>query len=133
MTAEKDRSTDEALEAFFEALRDTTEEASPVLLARVLADAYEEQDAQAARAAAGSVAKAPAAPRRDRLRGLLDAIGGWPAAAGLATATLVGVWIGYNPPAALDSLTLALLDSSYSYGASLGSTLPTYDDLLADG
>ena len=133
MTAENDRSTDKALEAFFEALRDRPEEPSPDLFARVLADAYREQDAQAALATDGAAAKVPATPRRGRFRGLLDAIGGWPAAASLATATLAGVWIGYNPPAVLDSLALAFLDSNYSYGASLGSTLPSYDDLLADG
>ena len=101
MTADISKQTERDLETFFEAVRSETEEASPDLLARVLEDAYAEQDALAVREIPSPAAEEPAAPSRGILRGLWDAIGGWPAAAGLATATVTGVWIGYNPPAAI--------------------------------
>lgn len=42
-----------------------------------------------------------AAPWRRAMAPLLEAIGGWPALAGLATAGVAGLWIGFNPPQAL--------------------------------
>ncbi len=33
-----------------------------------------------------------------------DAIGGWPAIGSLATAAVVGVWIGISPPSSLDGV-----------------------------
>ena len=36
---------------------------------------------------------------------VMQAIGGWPALGGLATATVMGIWIGVNPPVALDGVT----------------------------
>ena len=131
MTAEFDKGMEQELEAFFQTLKDAPEEASPDLLARVLADAYEEQDALALQALPKTSDPVKSTPSRGLFRSVLDAIGGWPALGGLATATVAGIWIGYNPPAALDTLTLAWMDNSY--GASIGATLPEYDDLLADG
>ncbi|SDJ84818.1 hypothetical protein [Aliiruegeria lutimaris] len=133
MTAEFEKQNELELEALFDALRDEPEEPSSDLLARVLADAYEAQDARAAKAMPEPVSSGPQPARRGRIRGLLDMIGGWPAVAGLVTATVAGVWIGYNPPAALDDLTLSVMESSYSYDASLGSMLPVYSELLAEG
>lgn len=127
MMAENDRKPDLELEAFFEAERNAAPEAEADLLARVLADAYAEQDAIA-----------PTAPARPAfrqnggwMRGLYDALGGWPAMAGLATAAVVGVWIGFNPPSALDGISLALMDSSY--GPTMNTSLPEFDLTLADG
>lgn len=34
----------------------------------------------------------------------LDALGGWPAFGGLATAGIAGLWIGVSPPAAIDDV-----------------------------
>lgn len=133
MTADTDKRTDGDLEVFFQAAREVAAEPSPDLMARVLADAYAEQDAAAIATGAdtaGAPAETPRPPRR-RIAGLLEAIGGWPAVAGLAAATLAGVWIGYNPPAALDNLSLDLLDSGYAL--TMDSSLPGIDYLLADG
>lgn len=127
MTAEISKDMERELDACFEALRAAREEPSPELLARVLADGYAEQDARAA------VAPAAPAPRRGWLRNLIDMIGGWPALAGLATATLAGVWIGYNPPAAFDSLTLALLNESYGYDVGLSASILDLDEVQTDG
>ncbi len=38
------------------------------------------------------------------------AVGGWPAMAGFATATVAGVWLGVMPPAVLPDATSAYLD-----------------------
>lgn len=130
MTADFAKETDQELEAFFKALGDEPEEVSPDLLERVLADAYDAQDLLAVEAFVEPQPE-PAERSRGLLGSLLDTIGGWPAVAGLATATVAGVWIGYNPPAAFDTLTLTLMDSSY--GASIGETLPDFIDQLADG
>lgn len=58
-----------------------------------------------ARLEAQALAAMPApAPRRRApglMQQLLGALGGWPGAAGLATACAVGVWMGINPPAAI--------------------------------
>ncbi|NDR59229.1 hypothetical protein [Aliiruegeria sabulilitoris] len=131
--AEFEKQSEQELEALFKALRDEPEEPSSDLLARVLADAYEAQDVRTAEAVPEPAPVAPQPARRGGIRGLLDMIGGWPAVAGLATATVAGIWIGYNPPAALDDLTLSVMESSYSYDTSLGSMLPVYSELLAEG
>ncbi|MDV7144231.1 dihydroorotate dehydrogenase [Tropicimonas sp. TH_r6] len=134
MTAEFDKNTDRELETLLETLRaETAEEASPDLLARILDDAYDTQDSLVTASTAEPVKPAPATRSRGLLTSLLEAIGGWPAVAGLATATVAGVWIGYNPPAAFDELTLTVLDSNYGYEMNIDDTLAGFDDLLADG
>ncbi|MFO7758576.1 MAG: hypothetical protein R6V26_08870 [Roseovarius sp.] len=77
-----------ALEAFFHAARRTAPAPSEDMLARVLADAETVRTAAQVRR--------PGTARRARLR---DRLGGWPAMAGLATATLAGLWIGAALPA----------------------------------
>lgn len=54
-----------------------------------------------------------AAPSRGLGATLLDAIGGWPSAGGLAMATVAGLWIGVAPPAALAGVTDALWGGTY--------------------
>lgn len=76
---------DGALEAAFAALRADAPRPSAALMARVLADAE-----------AAAPRHAPPAARRAAL--IWRALGGLPAAAGLAAATLAGVWIGADPP-----------------------------------
>lgn len=132
MKGDLSKHSDQELEAFFNALRDEPADASPDLLARILADAYDAQDARSAGMAA-PVAEIGKPERKGLFGRLLESIGGWPAAAGLASAIVAGIWIGYNPPVLLDDLTLAFLDSSYDYGLSIGAAMPAYDDLLADG
>jgi hypothetical protein len=55
--------------------------------------------------------------------GWLAAIGGWPAAAGLATATVAGLWIGYAQPD-LGAVTLGTGADEVVYD--IGGLLPGY-------
>lgn len=98
---------------------------SSELMQRVIADAD-------AVAEAGEVKSIPAQPRRRGfIAGLLAGIGGWPAIAGLATATVAGVWIGYASPETLDGITNGLLTSRTVY--EVGDFMPTLDDLFYEG
>ncbi len=98
---------DARLDAYFTAGRKTAMLPSDNLMARILADADAAMPVQAQiqtvlhNNSTGFFATIFAT--------LWAAIGGWPAAAGMATATLVGVWIGFSQPAGLDILTLKYL------------------------
>ena len=92
------------LDAYFEAGRDAPPLPSEALLGRIMADA----EAQLAIAGAQSLQVA-AVPQRGLFAGFLDAIGGWASVGGMATATIVGVWIGFSQPAGLDLLADQLL------------------------
>ena len=85
------------LESFFEAARADAPQPSGALMARILADADRESEARSA--AARLVEPSPG-----RLRAVLAALGGWPVLAGLATATMAGVWIGVAQPMGVDPL-----------------------------
>ena len=102
------------LESLFETARRSAPEPSSAFLARVLADAEAQQPA------AAGVMSNPA-PKRGGMAeffaSLSDAIGGWPAFAGLATAAVTGVWIGVSPPQSLSAPLASVLgseDSSFS-------------------
>ena len=106
--------SDVELEAFFEAGRTETPEPGPELMARILADADAEIAAQHPR-------PSPVAGRARRQSGgfwaaLGEAVGGWPALAGMATAAVAGVWFGFAAPTSLAALTdgLGLLGTSDS-------------------
>lgn len=94
---------DKELDPFFAAARGA---ARPVpsddLMARVLADAY------AAQPVAVPAASAPPA-RRGLWDMLTDVFGGVGGLAGLGTAAVAGVWLGYADPVGLDWLTGTLL------------------------
>jgi len=109
------------LDDFFAAARKTRPEPGADLLARVQADALAMQP----------VAGARAAPARPGLWAqIVAALGGWPAVAGLATATVAGVWIGVAQPAGLaDSLSAVL------YGSETLSVDPigAFDLVLLEG
>ncbi|MCP5036339.1 MAG: hypothetical protein GY945_01930 [Rhodobacteraceae bacterium] len=90
------------LEALFEAARDTAPMPSQALWDRVHAGA------EAALPTPHSFARTQPV-RVGLLAGLIAAIGGWPSLAGLATATLAGVWIGFSNPEALTDSSVALL------------------------
>ena len=67
------------------------------LLARILSDADEHQPE----------AHSPAQPTGGLSRfvdRVLGGVGGWPAMAGLATASVAGLYLGMNPPALLQSI-----------------------------
>ena len=97
----------EALDVHFEAARAHAAAPSEALLARVLADAEAVRPVPTA-AAPSAKGRGMAGAMRDAIR----AIGGWPAAAGLVAATLVGVWIGVSLPAGI-SAYLAGGDMAY--------------------
>ncbi len=64
------------------------------LAARMLVAAHAEQDRLGH--ARDAVDRVPV--RGGILRQFFDGIGGWPALAGMVTATVAGVWIGVSPP-----------------------------------
>ena len=97
--AERD---DAFLDALFDeakAARTTVPEVSPELMACILADAEAVQD---------SFAPPPAQVTRPERPGLFrqisNALGGWPALAGLATASVCGLWLGISPPEGLSDM-----------------------------
>lgn len=95
---------DDELQAFFDAARQQPMPASEALMARVLRDALSLQ--------AAAKPAAPGAPRVGLLAGLWSAIGGWPAAAGLVTATVAGVWIGVSSTLGLGEAVITALGST---------------------
>lgn len=97
------------LTAHFAAARETAPVPDAALLARVLE-------------AGEAVQRAPAAPHAvsaqgiaARVAGIWRAVGGWPSAAGLATAALAGVWIGVAPPPVLQDTVQVWLGSGAAY------------------
>lgn len=111
---------DALLEALFaEAAGDGKPEVSSDLLARVMADA------EAMQPAAMALAARPA--RQGLLSQFMQAIGGWPSLAGLATATVAGIWVGFSaygtilPTSVADLIEgdsqsyLAYVDASYAF------------------
>ena len=105
------------LDIFFDAARSAQPEPSPELMARVLDDALAMQPLAAR--------PAPCVPTRSWLGTLLDTLGGWPAAASLATATLAGVWIGISPPDAVSAVTAQL-----GLAAEAAIALPDGEELI---
>ena len=94
------------LDQLFEVARQNTPEPSSDFLARVLSDAEAMQPAPV-----GLVTAIPAKRGffAEMFAGLSDAIGGWPAFAGLATAAVTGVWIGISPPQSLSAPLASVL------------------------
>ncbi|NJM82956.1 MAG: hypothetical protein HC844_11065 [Tabrizicola sp.] len=87
--------SDDDLERFFTAARRNPAEASDVLLTRVLQDAQQHQRAAAL-----------APPRRAGWwRRLSLQLGGAPVLAGLGTAMVMGLMVGYIGPSVLSDLT----------------------------
>jgi len=62
-------------------------------------------------------------------RQMVQALGGWPGAAGLAAACAAGVWIGVNPPAAVEGL----LGSDLLLGATGIDPLSGFDLTMLEG
>ncbi len=129
--AKRDETTlsDKQLEALFAAARAQTPPASPELLARIMADA----DAELVPPVPARIARRPGL-----WAGIFAGIGGWPALAGMTTATMAGIWIGFAAPDTLDALAGGVLvpDSSVSTSYELEDLLPGYGDfsgLLEEG
>ena len=100
------------LSDMFQVAREAAELPSRALMARVEADAMATQ-------ARFDTSRARPAFWRDLFRTL----GGWPSMAGLATATVAGVWLGAFPPDFLPSAAdayLGLSDAGYLIDAAPG-------------
>lgn len=127
-THRPDDLTDQELEALFRAAIETAPEPGPDLMARVFADA----EAELAAASQPAVTAARTA-RPGLLASLLAALGGWPTLAGLATATVAGVWIGWAAPDGLTNSGFAALlpgaEDAVSY--SLEDLLPVGSEFAA--
>lgn len=88
MTGSDKMPDDAGLQVLFDAAREARPSPSDDLMARIVADAADEQpDPAMSRAAQPSV-----------FRQILDALGGWPALGGLVTAAATGVYIGFAQP-----------------------------------
>ncbi|MFV2052088.1 hypothetical protein [Aliiroseovarius sp. YM-037] len=121
MTDTSKPKSDGDLDALFDLARAEKPEADAGLLARVQMDADW--------VLAGRARPVPA-PRR-RFAGIFAAFGGWPAAAGMAAATLAGVWIGIDPPASVSALGVDFLsDQSDAY---FGELYPDLTQALSEG
>jgi hypothetical protein len=122
----------DGLAAFFAAGRDEVPALPDALMARILADAAMVQTAaqQAAR-------PAPVAPRRRAgvWRTLSQVIGGRGAVAGLLSATLAGLWLGFSPPAQLAALTRSVTQSVLGDPTVLDGLdlIPAIDSVLTEG
>lgn len=62
---------------------------------------------------------------------ILNAIGGWPAMTGLATATVAGLWIGFLPTDAIGGFAETYLSDTGTYD--MGDLMPTIDYFLDEG
>jgi hypothetical protein len=118
MTERLDKETGAGLDAFFDAARAHPPAVPGDLLARVAADA--------AAVAADRARSAPVAAQPRGWRGILSGIGGWPALAGLATATVAGVWIGYSAPDLGSTLSSMALSDGAEASYDIGGLLPGY-------
>ncbi|MGR3661300.1 MAG: hypothetical protein ACU0CA_08970 [Paracoccaceae bacterium] len=117
---------DAALEALFEEAANVETVPSKALMTRIVADADQVADVQ-------DVMRNPPRPaaRQNWFAGFLQGIGGWPAMGGLLTATMVGIWVGYAPPAALDGIADTYLTTDT--GFDLGDLMPSYEALIDEG
>jgi hypothetical protein len=110
------------LEDFFSTARRQTVDAPPDLMTRVLLDAQAVQPR----------AKTPvSAPRPGFWAQLLAGIGGAPALAGLSTAMLAGLWIGFAQPVALSNVTDVFLAGSTVIEPL--DVIPAFDDFVTEG
>lgn len=101
--------SDAALEALFDEARATPPALPEGLAARILADAEA--------ALPPPEPAAARAPARGGWRGFLDALGGWPAFAGLSAATMAGLWIGLAAPDSLGTMATGVLGDGYDFTA----------------
>lgn len=122
----------DGLDAYFAAARTTAPALPDTLMARIVADAAMVQ--ATAQQAARPV---PTAPRqRGGLWQTLSAvIGGRGAMAGLLSATLAGLWLGFSPPAQLAPLTRSVMLSVLGDATALDGLdlIPAIDSVLTEG
>lgn len=111
------------LDLLFQEARDTSIEPSPDLLARVLDDGLAHMPVAAMDA--GPVVRLPG------WRRLLSALGGWPAAAGLVTAAVTGVSIGYAAPGPVGTVTSGF-GLEIGTGYDVVDLIPSLDGIYAE-
>lgn len=119
--------TPQELDGLFADARTRPAEASVDLLARVLEDAYASQPA--APVAARPQSAAPPKSRGAWLRDWVLGFGG--PAAGLACATMAGLWLGFAQPASMQTVTTA-----FQSGTGVAETvelIPSLDGWLGEG
>ena len=110
------------LDDLFQAAKDTAPAPSDDLMARIMADA--------AAVTAEKTAPAPA-PSGGFLGGILEALGGWKPAAGLAMAGVTGIMVGFAAPTTLDSITSL---SALTLGdTGVDELVPSFSDFLSEG
>lgn len=108
------------LDLFFDAARATPPLPGGDFLTRIETQALEIQSAQQ---------DIRSAARQPIWWQLLQTLGGWPGAAGLAAACAAGVWLGIAPPAALDGV----LGSGGDLGTLGLDPLSGYDLAMMEG
>ncbi|MDA5094115.1 hypothetical protein O2N63_08430 [Aliiroseovarius sp. KMU-50] len=113
-----DAKLDTELEAFFEAGCAASPVPSDALMAAIVEDAQTHQPT--------SQTVAAPAQRRSFWREFLSQIGGWPSVAGMATATIAGVWIGFADPVQLETWSGGVVLSGNYDGA---ETIYSTEDL----
>jgi hypothetical protein len=113
------------LESLFATARAGRPSPSADLIARITADADAVQAA---------FRPAPARLRPRRWSGWIAAMGGTGVLAGLATATLAGLWLGFAQPAPVPTLTQTLSDA-FAADAGLGAVelIPSLDAFGLEG
>ena len=113
---------DAELDALFGAAQSQVVTPSDDLMARIMADA-----------AAVSVESLPESEKAvsSFWQSVLGMIGGWPAAAGLATATVAGLVLGLTSPDVIETWTDDYLADASTYV--LEDLLPSYGGLFDEG
>jgi hypothetical protein len=123
---DKKHLSDAEMDRLFEVAANDLAEPSADLLARVMDDA----DMIANERETVAPSQSNSAPHR-KLAAFLRGIGGWPAVAGMAAATVAGVWIGYAPPDAIYDISDTYLASVTGYGVE--DFVPAYDAIFDEG
>ncbi|WP_371169086.1 hypothetical protein [Aliiroseovarius sp. 2305UL8-7] len=103
--ADNNVSHDQELDALFDAMKAQQPEPSEALVSAILRDAEAEQTG----AQQHGHEKPPSKPHVGIWTKLVASIGGWPAVAGMATATVAGIWIGFAAPTELETLSGGLI------------------------
>lgn len=121
---DKDRIDEGELDRLLAGAADNAPAPSQDLMARIMADADGVADGFAP-----AVPEVSSPVRPGFFATLMKSVGGWPAMAGLATATVAGIWIGYGTPEALNDLSAGYLGASYD----LGDFMPSINLILEEG
>ncbi|SPF78083.1 hypothetical protein [Pseudoprimorskyibacter insulae] len=120
-----DKRTEDMLDTYFTAARDDAPLPSGDFMARMQAMALAEQPVRQVDT-----------PAPSWWQQILSGIGGWPAIAGLAAATVAGVWIGAVPPEAMSDSVSDLFGVSaglYDSSGSFADPLSGFDLAFSEG